>query len=49
MLALGICLYVSLPMMMLLFGWIAALITFDVFAVAIALVLARRGLRRARR
>ena len=45
-LALCVCLYVSLPMMMLLFGWIAALVTFDVFAVAIAVVLVRRRLRR---
>ena len=47
-LALCIGLYVSLPMMMLLFGWIAALITFDAFAVAVAVVLVRRSLRQRR-
>jgi len=46
-LALCILLYVMLPMVMLMFGWIAALVTFDVFAVTVAVVLAWRRLRRA--
>ena len=48
-LALCISLYVALPMVMLLFGWVAAVVTLDAFAVVIAVVLARRRSRRARR
>ncbi|GAA3348417.1 hypothetical protein GCM10020358_66850 [Amorphoplanes nipponensis] len=47
-LALCASLYVSLPMVTLLFGWVAAVIVFDVFAVLLALVLVRRRRRRAR-
>jgi hypothetical protein len=42
-----VVLYVLLPMLTMLLGWIAALVTFDVFAVVIALVLARRSRKRA--
>ncbi len=45
-LALCASLYVLLPMVMLLFGWVAAVIVFDVFAAAIATVLARRRIGR---
>jgi len=48
-LALCISLYILLPMVMLLFGWVAAVVTLDVFAVVIAVVLARRRSSRARR
>jgi hypothetical protein len=48
-LALCISLYVSLPMVMLLFGWVASVLTLEAFAVVIAVVLARRRGSRARR
>ncbi|WP_433719134.1 DUF3040 domain-containing protein [Actinoplanes sp. CA-051413] len=48
-LALCISLYISLPMVMLLFGWVAAVFTLEAFAVVIAVVLARRRSSRARR
>jgi hypothetical protein len=48
-LALCASLYISLPMVMLLFGWVAAVMTLEAFAVAIAVVLARRRSRRAGR
>jgi Flp pilus assembly protein TadB len=41
-LALCVSLYVVVPMVALLFGWIAAVVTFDAFAVLIAVVLIRR-------
>jgi len=46
-LALCVSLYIALPMATMLFGWVAAVITFDVFAVILAVVLARRDVGRA--
>lgn len=48
-LALCASLYVLLPMVSLLFGWGAVVITFDLFAVALAIVLARRRIARSGR
>jgi hypothetical protein len=45
-LALCASLYILLPMVMLLVGWIAAVVTLDLFATAIAVVLIRRRRRR---
>jgi hypothetical protein len=45
-LALCVSLYIALPMVTMLFGWVAAVVTFDIFAVIVAVVLARRGIRR---
>jgi len=39
-------LYVTVPMASLFFGWVAALIAFDAFAVVIAVVLIRRNFGR---
>jgi Flp pilus assembly protein TadB len=47
-LALCVSIYLVVPMVALLLGWIAAVVAFDAFAVTIAVVLVRRR-RRARR
>jgi hypothetical protein len=41
-LAMSTTLYISLPLVGLLFGWIAAVLVFDLFAIVIAAVLIRR-------
>jgi hypothetical protein len=44
-LALCVSLYISLPMVTLLFGWIAGVVTLDLFALLLAVVLVRRRRR----
>jgi hypothetical protein len=48
-LALSVSLYIVLPMVTLLFGWVAAVIVLDIFAVLVMVALFRRRGDRPRR
>jgi hypothetical protein len=48
-LALSVSLFILLPTVALLFGWVAAVVTLDVFAAALAVVLYRHRRERAGR